>query len=34
MRVMEASPPAEASGIVVNGVNKWITLIQNAAIAK
>jgi transposase-like protein len=26
--------PAEACGIVVDGENKWITLIQNAAMAK
>ena len=26
--------PAEACGIIVNGENKWMTLIQNAAVAK
>ncbi len=28
---LEGKTPAEACGIQVNGENKWITLIQNAA---
>jgi hypothetical protein len=31
---LDGKTPAEAWGIVVNGENKWMTLIQNAAIAR
>jgi hypothetical protein len=31
---LEGKTPAEACGIVINGENKWMTLIQNAAMAK
>lgn len=31
---LDGLTPAEACGIVVNGENKWMTLIQNAAMAK
>ena len=31
---LNGKTPAEACGIQVNGENKWITLIQNAAQAK
>jgi len=31
---LDGKTPAEACGIVVNGENKWMTLIQNAAMAK
>ena len=31
---LQGRTPAEACGIVVNGENKWMTLIQNAAQAK
>lgn len=31
---LDGLTPAEACGIVVNGENKWMTLIQNAAQAK
>jgi hypothetical protein len=31
---LDGKTPAEACGIKVNGENKWITLIQNAASAK
>lgn len=31
---LDGKTPAEACGIIVKGDNKWMTLIQNAAIAK
>jgi hypothetical protein len=31
---LDGLTPAEACGIVVNGQNKWMTLIQNSARAK
>jgi hypothetical protein len=31
---LEGKPPAEVSGIKIEGNNKWITLIQNAQVSK
>jgi hypothetical protein len=34
MKALDGKTPAKACGIVVEGENKWITLIQNAAKAE
>jgi len=33
-QALKGKTPAEVAGIMVNGENKWITIIQNASKAK